>query len=210
MGGTANDVEGQADSCHRQQEGRASCPVRCFNDCTEPIVFIGRLIALSGLTPQAVIRCPSGQWWTERMRFDMRPFYILLTSFAALSLVGFVFLITWERRIFQARGLGRSWLVVRISTIPIFLITAALVIVPARSIVGMEGLVVFYLLLIAAAPIFWFASHWMAGRLTNPQLTFGDSARIAGTPLVYGLFVAGVAHFLQTMVWSFLRSLGLQ
>lgn len=140
----------------------------------------------------------------------MHPFYILLALFAALALVGFVFLMRWERKIFEARGLSRSWFVVRLWTIPASLITAALVIVPARSTAGMEGLAVVYLLLLTAAPVFWFGSHWAAGRFAAPQMSFGDSARIAGSPLVYVLVVALVAHRLQTPAWSLLRSMGME
>ena len=140
----------------------------------------------------------------------MHPFYVLLALFAALALVGFVFLMRWERGIFVAKGLGHSWLVVRLSTIPIALITAAMVVIPARSTAGMEGLAVFYLLLITAAPIFWFGSHWLVGRFTASQMTVSDSARIAGSPIAFAIVVALVAHRLQTPAWSFLRSLGME
>jgi hypothetical protein len=139
----------------------------------------------------------------------MHPFHMLLAIFAALSLVGLGLLMRWERKAFLARGMGRSWLVVRLSTIPIALITAALVIIPARSTAGMEGLAVFYLLLIAAAPFFWFGAHWVVGRLLTPKMPFGESARIAGSPLAFLLADAMVAHSLQTPAWILLRAMGM-
>jgi hypothetical protein len=139
----------------------------------------------------------------------VHPFQVLLSLFAGAALVGLVFVVRWERRQFLARGLGGSWLKVRLATIPAALLTAALVVIPARGTSGMEGLAVFYLLLLMAAPLLWFGTHWAVGRLTRPQLPFGDSARIAGSPLVYALAIAMAAPFLQSLAWSLLRSLGI-
>jgi hypothetical protein len=88
--------------------------------------------------------------------------------------VGFAFILRWERRQFSARELDSSWLWVRLSTIPIAILTTALVMGMTRGISGMEGLAVFYFMLLAVAPLFWFAAHWVIGRLTKPQLSFGD------------------------------------
>jgi hypothetical protein len=74
----------------------------------------------------------------------------------------------------------------------------------------MEGLAVFYLLLVVAAPIFWFGAHWAVGRLARPQLTFADSARIAGLPLAYAMALAAIAPLLQSLAWSLLRSSGVR
>ena len=138
----------------------------------------------------------------------MHAFHIVLVLFAILSLVGFGFLIRWERRQYMARGLAGSWLAVRLSTIPIAFATAALVVIPARSTSGMEGLAVLYLLLFSAAPIVWFGSHWLVGRISRPPMLFADSARVAGSPIVYLITVAMIAHLLQSLAWSLLRSLG--
>lgn len=140
----------------------------------------------------------------------MHPFYVLLALFAALSLVAFFFFMRWERRFFQAKGLGHPWFLVRLSTIPIAIITAALVVLPAQSTAGMEGLAVFYLLLMTAAPVFWFSSHWFVGRLAKPQMTFSASAHIAASPLAFVFVAALVAHRLQTPAWSLLRSMGIE
>lgn len=139
----------------------------------------------------------------------MNPFHVLLAIFATLSLAGFVFLMRWERGIFQAKGLGRSWLVVRLWSLPTALITAAVVVIPARNTAGMESLAIFYLLLLFAAPVFWFGSHWFAGQFVTPPLTFAQSASIAASPLAFLLADAMLAHQLQSPAWSLLRALGL-
>jgi hypothetical protein len=135
----------------------------------------------------------------------MHPFHMMLVSFAAVALVGFGFAVRWERRLFAARGLAGSWLKVRLASIPAALLVAAAVAIPARSTSGMEGLAVFYLLLLTAAPVLWFGLHWAVGRLTRPPLSFTDSARIAGLPLLYAAAVAAVAPALQSFAWSLSR-----
>lgn len=138
----------------------------------------------------------------------MHAFHVMLMLFAAAALIGFVCVVRWECRQFVARDLARSWLMVRLSSIPTALLVAALVVIPARATSGMEALAVFYLLLLIAAPVVWFGAHWAVGRLARPQLAFADSARIAGLPLVYALALAAIAPTLQSLTWSLLRSLG--
>lgn len=140
----------------------------------------------------------------------MHPFQILLVLFGALTIVGLIYVVRWERKGYKDRGLQMPWRVVRLSTIPIALLTTALVLLPARISRGMEGLAVFYLMLIAAAPLFWFVAHWLVSRFVKPQMTFKDSARIAAMPLLYFVVLALVAQRLQTPVWSILRSLGME
>ena len=71
----------------------------------------------------------------------------------------------WERNQFQARGLSGSWLKVRLASIPAALLAAILVaVVPARNTSGMEGLAVFYILLLVASPLLWFGMHWAVGQ----------------------------------------------
>lgn len=139
----------------------------------------------------------------------MHPFHMMLVLFSVGALIGFGFVLRWERKQFFARGLVDSWLIVRLSTVPTALVVVAIVMIPARSTSGMEGLAVFYLLLLTAAPLFWFGTHWVVGRQVRPQLSFGDSARIAGSPLLYVVAVAMFAPKLQSLAWSVLRSLGI-
>lgn len=138
----------------------------------------------------------------------MHPFHMILTLFAAAALVGFVYVIRWERKQFIARDLVNSWFKVRLTSIPAALLVAAIVVIPARATPGMEALAVFYLLLLIVAPVVWFGIHWAVGRLARPQLTFADSARIASSPLVYALVLAAMAPTLQSITWALLRSLG--
>lgn len=138
----------------------------------------------------------------------MHPFHMMLILFLVAAVVGFVYVVRWERNQFLSRGLATSWLKVRLSSIPVALLAALLVVIPARNTTGMEGLAVFYMLLIGVAPLIWFGAHWAVGRLAKPQLSFADSARIAGLPLVYVLALAAVAPTLQSLAWSLVRALG--
>lgn len=139
----------------------------------------------------------------------MHPFHMMLVLFSIGAMIGFGFVLRWERKRFFARGLVDSWFIVRLSSVPAAVVVVAIVMIPARSISGMEGLAVFYLLILTAAPLFWFGTHWVVGRLARPQLSFGDSAGIAGSPLLYLVAVAMVAPMLQSLAWSALRSLGI-
>ena len=138
----------------------------------------------------------------------MHPFHASLAVFAVAALLALGLLIRWEGRRFLRMGKGRAWLAVRLATIPIALVTAAVIFVPARSTSGMEGLAVFYALLLAVAPVFWFGAHWLVGRRVSPPLSFGESAQIAGSPLALGVALSWVAHALQPVVWQMLRSVG--
>jgi len=135
----------------------------------------------------------------------MHPFHLLLGLFAVLSLVALVLLLRWERGYFRQRGKHEAWLPVRLASIPIALVTAAAVIIPARGTSGMEGLAVFYILLFTMAPVFWFGAHWLVGKLVTPSLGFGESAQIAGSPILLCVALSAVAHTLQPIVWSALR-----
>lgn len=139
----------------------------------------------------------------------MHPFQAMLILFAAAALVGFVYAIRWERRRYVARGLGDSWLKVRLSSIAAALLCAAVVVIPALATSGMEALAVLYLLLLVAGPIVWFGVHWAVGRLVRPPLVFADAAKIAALPLVYALLLAAVAPALQSIAWAMLRWFGI-
>lgn len=139
----------------------------------------------------------------------MSPFVFLIALYALLGLVALVFMLLWEYRRFARLGKQRAWLTVRMTTIPVGLATAALVVLPARATSGMEGLAVFYLALLFLAPAFWFGCHWLAGRCARPALTTGESAAIAASPILLALALAALAHVLQPFVWTTLRHLGM-
>ena len=65
----------------------------------------------------------------------MHPFHMMLAGYAVLALIGFAFVLRWERRHFSAKGLGGSWLRVRLASIPALLATAALVVLLIPAIV---------------------------------------------------------------------------
>lgn len=138
----------------------------------------------------------------------MQPFHLLLAIFAAAALAAFVLLMRWERRTFAAHGKAHAWLIVRLASIPIAACVAALVLLPARRASGMMGLAVFYALLLTLAPLAWFGAHWAVGRLVRPAMPFGESARIAGSPVVFALVAAGIAQTLQPFAWSLARAMG--
>ncbi len=138
----------------------------------------------------------------------MHPFSYLLVLFGLLCIVALVFMLRWERRHFARMDKGGAWLAVRIWTIPIALVTAAIAIIPARGTSGMEGLAVFYILLFTAAPLFWFGAHWIVGRIVQPKLSFAESAQIAGSPILLVIAMSSVAHMLQPFAWSMLSALG--
>ncbi|MDD2738961.1 MAG: hypothetical protein PHR94_08505 [Methylomonas lenta] len=139
----------------------------------------------------------------------MHPFHVLLLVFALFSLVAFAFMIRWERSQFIERGKGHCWRRVRISSIPIAIFAVAIAVVPTKAVSGMEGLAVFYGLLFTVVPIFWFGAHWLVGKSVSPPLSFGESAAIAGSPILFGLAAAYTAHALQTPAWLFIKYLGL-
>jgi len=140
----------------------------------------------------------------------MHPFQVLLVLFAGLSIAAFVVLLRWERARFTRLGKGNAWWVVRLASIPIAAGSAALVLIPASNTRGMEGLAVFYILLLTLAPMFWFGAHWLAGRLAHPRLSGGEAAQIAVSPIALAIVLVLLAHKLQPMAWSLLRSAGLE
>lgn len=140
----------------------------------------------------------------------MSMFHLMLSIFALVALIGLAIAIRWERRRFVSRGLAGPWLAVRLSSIPAIVLTAMLVIAPARHASGMGALAAFYALLLTVAPMAWFGVHLAVGRLVKPQLSFGDAAQIAGLPLAYALALAAAAPAAQHLAWRIPRLLGVE
>jgi hypothetical protein len=155
--------------------------------------------------------CAENEIFHQRTQSDsaMHPFHVLLILSALAGLIAFAFLVRWERSRYEKSGRANGWRRVRISSIPIAMVTAATVWIPAQATSGMEGLAVFYGLLLIAAPAFWFGAHYIVGRTASPPLSFGESAAIAGSPIAFALVAVYVAHALQTPAFLFLKSLGL-
>jgi len=135
----------------------------------------------------------------------MSPMLLLLLL---VCLVLVPVLLRWERRRFQAMGKGGAWLPMRLASVPIAVLTAALVWLPARAMPGMAALAAFYVLLLVVAPLFWVGAHWVVGRCVRPALTFQESARVAALPVAAVIGVALLAQWLQPVVWSLLRAVG--
>jgi hypothetical protein len=133
---------------------------------------------------------------------------VMFVLFVVAALAGFMIVLRWEHRHFAARGLVASWRQVRLGSVLVLPLTMATVVIPARSVSGMEGLAVFYMLLLSVAPVVWFGLHWAFGRLARPPLAFADSVLIAASPLVYAATVAALAPHLQSLAWSLRRWLG--
>jgi hypothetical protein len=140
----------------------------------------------------------------------MHPFYVLLALFALLCLLVLVLFVRWERRKFAQLGKAQAWLPVRIATLPILAVTAALVFIPTSRISGMEALAAFYLMLLTVAPLFWFVAHCMVGKFTRPPLTFRESSQIAASPLLLLIALGLLAQFLQSFSWALLRTMGVE
>lgn len=109
---------------------------------------------------------------------------MLLWSLVFLAiLVGIVWLLRTEKRQFERRGKGRGWVWMRLLALPMLTVTAAVILVPTRSISGMGALAFFYLALFTLGPLTWFGLHWMAGAMQSPRFTRGESLGLALTGL---------------------------
>jgi hypothetical protein len=98
--------------------------------------------------------------------------------------VGIVWLLRTEKRQYDARGKGRGWVWMRLLALPMLALTAATIVLPARSISGPEALAYFYLALFTLGPLVWFGLHRLAGALQSPRFTRGES---------FGLALSGLA-----------------
>ncbi len=94
--------------------------------------------------------------------------------FAIMGLALFV-----ESRFFKKSHRVGSWLALRFVTLLMLPLMAAILVLPARSVSGMEGLAVFYLVLLTIAPVLWFGSHVLGGRLMDPAIKAGESVALA-------------------------------
>jgi hypothetical protein len=126
----------------------------------------------------------------------------LLGIFGLAVVVAMIFVLRWERAEFTRAGKGRAWLIVRVATVPITLLTIAAVVLPVRAVSGMEALAVFYLLLFTLAPVLWVGSHWLVGRAVRPALPFIDALQLAVMPPVFAIGAALLAQQLQPLAVS--------
>jgi hypothetical protein len=123
-------------------------------------------------------------------------------ALAVLLLVGLA--LRAERRHFAAHGKAAAWLRVRLASLPIGLLAAAAVMLPARAVSGPEALAAFYLLMFSLGPLVYFGLHWLAGRMATPALSAGESAAIGGS----GLLVVILPALLAGMASPWVHQLG--
>lgn len=101
-------------------------------------------------------------------------------AIAAAVVGAAVGLVLWlEYRWMRAHGKGGSWAVVRVASLVAGLMAALAVVVPAQSVSGMEGLAVFYAMLLTVAPLIWLGTHLGLGRLLRPSLTMGEGVALS-------------------------------
>lgn len=93
----------------------------------------------------------------------------------ALALLGAMLVAFYLESLFfrRSRRVG-SWFAVRLVSLVAAPLTFAVVVLPARATSGMEGLAVFYGLLLTAGPLVWFGSHVLAGRWVRPALAASE------------------------------------
>ncbi len=96
-----------------------------------------------------------------------------------IILAGVIWMLRHEKRSFDMRGKGRSWLWMRVLSLPMLGLTGLAIVLPARSISGMEALGVFYIALVTVGPLTWFGLHALAGALLSPRLTRSESMGMA-------------------------------
>jgi hypothetical protein len=130
----------------------------------------------------------------------------LLTGFGVLVITAFAAFLAYERRGFARRGKQGAWLRVRLAGIPLAIITALSVTLPARAVSGMESLGVLYGLLLTLAPALWLGGHWIVGRMGRPALTARESLWLALTVPAFAIGAALVAHWLQPIAWAIVRA----
>ncbi len=114
---------------------------------------------------------------TDLNRFLAAQTWLDLVLWGAVGLImlgGMFWLLRREKRRFDRLGKGRGWVRMRLLALPMLLVTAALVVLPARSFPGMEALAYFYIALFTVGPLTWFGLHWLAGTIQSPRFTRGE------------------------------------
>jgi hypothetical protein len=122
----------------------------------------------------ALQRFLNAQTWLDMTLWSM----VLLAILA-----GIVWLLRTEKRQFSRRGKSRGWLWMRLLAFPMLALTVVVILVPARSISGMEALAFSYIALFTLGPLTWFGLHWLLGMMQSPRFTRGESFALATTGL---------------------------
>jgi hypothetical protein len=122
---------------------------------------------------------------------------LLWGAVGLIMLSGMVWLMRREKRRFDLLGKGRGWVCMRLLALPMLLVSAALVVLPARSISGMEALAYFYFALFTVGPLTWFGLHWLAGTMQSPRLSRTESFALAFSGLLVLIVPPMLAGMLQ-------------
>lgn len=126
--------------------------------------------------------------------------YVIWSVLALGALLLVALALRAERCRFAARGKASAWLQLRLTSLPIGLIAAAAVWLPARAIHGPEALAAFYLLMFSLGLLVYFGLHWLAGRMATPSLSAGESAAIGGSGLLMVILPALLASMASPWV----------
>jgi len=118
-----------------------------------------------------------------------------------IMLSGVFWLLRSEKRRFDGLGKGRGWVRMRLLALPMLLVSAALVVLPARSFPGMEALAYFYFALFTVGPLTWFGLHWLAGTIQSPRFTRGESFSLAFTGLLFLIVPLLLVEMLQRPIF---------
>lgn len=119
---------------------------------------------------------------------------------ALLLLIVIAIILRAERRGYVRIGRQGGWLAVRLFTLPIAVLAAAVTIFAARQVNGMEALAVFYGMLFTATPLLFFGLHVLVARLSG--LTSGQGMGLAAVGLGILLLPAFIAVPLQQIGWQ--------
>lgn len=128
---------------------------------------------------------------------------LLIWCVVGLIMLGSAFwLLRREKLRFERLDKGRGWIQMRLLAVPMLLVTGALVVLPARSISGMEALAYFYIALFTLGPLSWFGLHWLAGWMQTPRFTRGESFSLAFNGLLLLIVPSMLAGMLQGPIFA--------
>lgn len=102
-----------------------------------------------------------------------------------------------KKRKYEALGKRRSWLWLRLLSLPILALTRFAVLLPGRAIAGQEALAYFYIALFTVGPLTWFGLHWIIGLMLSPGLSLAESGGVALSGLALLIVPALVISLLQ-------------
>ena len=142
----------------------------------------------------------------DRVRTSMMPptVIVIWSVFALLMLTAVLVAAVYERRRYAAQKKASAWLFVRVATLPIAAVVAAVVVISARAVGGPEALAALYLLAFTAGPLLYFGLHWLAGFVAG--LARKDALAMALSGLLMILVPMLLASMAQQWVFVLARA----